>query len=70
MDRTSWSTNIQMILFYLSIPLMVMAVAIAVVPLIVAMRLQHQSEQQATEVAEDRLCVEESLAFTEDPIAA
>jgi len=68
-DRTSWSTNIQMILFYLSIPLMVLAVAIAVVPLIVAMRLQQKSEQQAREV-EKRPCVEEPVAVTEDRIAA
>ena len=58
-----------MTLFYLSIPLMVVGVVIAVVPLVIGMILQRRSEQQVVRnlVKQD---IEEPSAVDEQALAA
>ncbi|HZM54204.1 MAG TPA: hypothetical protein VFC03_04180 [Acidimicrobiales bacterium] len=58
-----------MTLFYLSIPLMVVGVVIAVVPLVIGMILQQRSEQQVVRnlVKQD---IEEPSAVDEQALAA
>jgi lipopolysaccharide export LptBFGC system permease protein LptF len=58
-----------MTLFYLSIPLMVVGVVIAVVPLVIGMILQQRSEQQVVRnlMKQD---IEEPSAVDEQALAA
>jgi len=58
-----------MTLFYLSVPLMVVGVVIAVVPLVIGMILQQRSEQQVVRnlMKQD---IEEPSAVDEQALAA